>query len=93
MGHTPKSDHYIYDAVMEFADGGERLAIKIFRANECGAQGVKSLAGQELRHLLSVYELAETKKLAGIPRPLGDFAELGAVVSEKFGAFRCNRSS
>ncbi len=27
---TPKSDHYIYDAVMEFADGGERLAIKIF---------------------------------------------------------------
>ncbi len=83
VGHTPKSDHYIYDAVMEFADGGERLAIKIFRANKCGAQGVKSLAGQELRHLLSVYELAETKKLSGIPRPLGEFAELGAVVSEK----------
>jgi hypothetical protein len=83
VGHTPKSDHYIYDAVMEFADGGERLAIKVFRANRCGTQGVKSLAAQELRHLQSVHALAEAKKLTGIPRPLGDFAELGAIVSEK----------
>jgi hypothetical protein len=83
VGHTPKHDHYIYDAVMEFADGGERLAIKIFRDNKYGAQGVKCLAAQELKHLQSVYALAEMKKLAGIPRPLGDFAELGAVVSEK----------
>jgi hypothetical protein len=85
VGHTPKTDHYIYDAVMEFAEGGERLAIKVFRANRCGAQGVRSLAAQELRHLQSVYALVETKKLAGIPRPLGDFAELGAIVSQKLG--------
>jgi hypothetical protein len=83
VGHTPKTDHYIYDAVMEFAEGGERLAIKVFRPNRCGAQGVRSLASQELRHLQSVYALVEEKKLSGIPRPLGDFAELGAVVSEK----------
>ncbi len=83
VGHTPKHDHYIYDAIMEFADGGERVAIKVFRAHKCGVQGTKSLAAQELRHLQSVYALAETKKLDGIPRPLGDFAELGAVVSEK----------
>src|SRR5271169_6568893 len=68
VGHTPKSDHYIYDAVMEFAEGGERLAIKVFRANRCGTQGVRSLAAQELRHLQNVYALVGTKKLAGIPR-------------------------
>ena len=42
VGHTPKHDHYIYDTVIEFADGGERLAIKAFRAHKGGAQAVKA---------------------------------------------------
>ena len=93
VGHTPKTDHYIYDAVMEFAEGGERLAIKVFRANRCGAQGVRSLAAQELRHLQSVYALVETKKLAGIPRPWETLPSWGQSSAKSSSAFPCNRSS
>ena len=28
VGHTPKSQHYIYDIVIDFADGNERVAAK-----------------------------------------------------------------
>ena len=84
VGHTPKSDHYIYDIVVDFADGSERLAAKVYRPSKCGQQGARQMAGTEAGNLRKVHGIFEKKKLAGVPRPIGDFTELGAVVSEKF---------
>jgi len=84
VGHTPKNDHYIYDIVIDFADGSERLAAKVYRASKCGQQGSRSMAQIESNNLASVYETFQKRSLSGVPRPVGDFTELGAVVSEKF---------
>jgi hypothetical protein len=83
VGHTPKTDHYIYDIVIDFADGSERVAAKVYRASKSGANTAHTMAQMETDNLRSVYEVFTRKKLTGIPRPLGDFAELGAVVAEK----------
>lgn len=83
VGHTPKTDHYIYDIVIDFAEGSERVAAKVYRAGKCGplgAQGMAEMEGGNLRH---VFEVFTKKKLAGVPRPIGEFTELGAVVAEK----------
>jgi len=82
VGHTPKSDHYIYDIVIDFADGSERAYAKVYRAR---AAGSKSLAPAENANLKRIYNLVEMRRLAGVPRPLGDFSRLGAVVAEKLG--------
>src|SRR5215471_16070436 len=50
VGHTPKSDHFIYDASVEFADGSERVAIKVYRAGKCGGNA-KGVARQENANL------------------------------------------
>lgn len=84
VGHTPKNDHYTYDIVIDFADGPERLAAKVYRATKCGAQGARNLAKAETENLAKLYEIARRRNLAGIPRPIGDFGEMGAVVAEKF---------
>jgi hypothetical protein len=84
VGHTPKNDHYIYDIVIDFADGSERLAAKVYRATKCGADGARKQAKTEADNLQSVYSVFQKKKLNGVPRPVGDFTELGAVVTEKF---------
>lgn len=83
VGHTPKTDHYIYDIVVDFADGSERVAAKVYRASKCGAQGARNMAATENTNLARVYQTCTRKKLDGVPRPLGDFTELGAVVAEK----------
>ena len=83
VGHTPKADHYIYDIVIDFADGSERLAVKVYRSSKCGAQGVKNVARLETDNLQTVYDVFDKRRLSGVPRPLGDFTELGAVVTEK----------
>ena len=81
VGHTPKNDHFIYDAIMDFADGSERVAIKVYRAAKAG---VKNIARQENTNLQYVNQTFKAKKkLDGIPRVLGDFSELGAVVTDK----------
>ncbi|HWR35811.1 MAG TPA: phosphotransferase [Clostridia bacterium] len=85
VGHTPKSDHYIYDIVIDFADGAERLAAKVYRASKCGARGSKDMASVETRNLRKVYDTFRKKNLAGVPRPVGEFVEFGAVVAEKLG--------
>lgn len=85
VGHAPKTDHYIYDIVIDFADGSERLAAKAYRATKSGAQGAKASALAEYNNLSKVYEVFHTKKLSGVPRPVGDFTDLGAVVAEKLG--------
>jgi hypothetical protein len=84
VGHTPKNDHYIYDIVVDFADGSDRLAAKVYRASKCGTQAAKAQAKTEAANLQGVYSIFQKKKLSGVPRPIGDFTELGAVVAEKF---------
>lgn len=83
VGHTPKTDHYIYDIVIDFADGSERLAAKVYRGAKLGQAGARSMAKTECSNLNSVFEIFQKKRLTGVPRPIGDFTELGAVVSEK----------
>ena len=83
VGHTPKTDHYIYDIVMDFADGSERVAAKVYRARNGGTQA-RNQARTEAENLNHVHRIFEKKGLVGVPRPLGDFTELGAVVAEKF---------
>src|ERR1700733_12411433 len=83
VGHTPKNDHFIYDACMDFAEGSERVAIKVYRAGKV-AGSAKSVARQENANLQHVNQaLTAKKKLDGIPRVLGDFSEMGAVVTDK----------
>jgi len=83
VGHTPKNDHYIYDIVIDFAEGSERLAAKVYRASKCGSQGARGMARLEAGNLQQIHAVFQKKKLSGVPRPLGDFTELGAVVAEK----------
>ena len=83
VGHTPKTDHYIYDIVIDFADGSDRLAAKVYRGAKLGHQGARNLAQTESTNLNQVYNVFQKKRLPGIPRPIGQFAEQGAVVSEK----------
>src|SRR6476659_4384291 len=83
VGHTPKTDHYIYDIVVDFADASERLAAKVYRGAKLGQQGARGMATTESSNLSQVYDVFQKKHLSGVPRPVGEFAELGAVVSEK----------
>jgi hypothetical protein len=83
VGHTPKSDHYIYELVIDFANGTERLAVKLYRPTKNGHAGAKQLAAAENEHLRSVWSIAREKQLPGIPQPMGDFSAIGGVVSEK----------
>jgi hypothetical protein len=81
VGHTPKTDHYIYDIVIDFADGSERAYAKVYRSKS--AQGPKGLSATENANLEKVYALVKLGKLKGVPRPLGDFSKVNAVVAEK----------
>jgi hypothetical protein len=83
VGHTPKADHFIYEVVADFAVGSQRLSAKIYRASKCGQAGARNMAVAETGHLHSTWSIATEKNLAGIPRPIGDFSALSAVVSEK----------
>ena len=83
VGHTPKSDHYIYDIVVDFAEGAERLAAKVYRQSKCGQQGARTMAQTEHDNLTSVYDVFSKKNLDGVPRPIGDFTEHAAIVAEK----------
>ena len=83
VGHTPKSDHFIYDLVAEFANGGERLAAKVYRPGKQGLQHARNQAQTEFSNLERVYGAFAAKDLPGVPRPIGNFSALGAVVAEK----------
>jgi hypothetical protein len=84
VGHTPKMDHYIYDIVVDFATGAERVAAKVYRGSKIGPQGARNLAKVEFGNLERIYNTFQKRKLTGVPRPVGDFSEHGAVVAEKF---------
>src|ERR1043165_9826648 len=83
VGHTPKTDHYIYDIVIDFADGSERLAAKVYRGVKLGQQGARNMAKTEAGNLNQIYGVFQKRRLTGVPLPVGDFRELGAVVTEK----------
>lgn len=82
VGHTPKSDHFIYDVCADFAEGSEKLAVKIYRAHKCGGNA-KAVAKTENSNLQYVQQAVSRKKLAGIPQPMGDFSDHGAVITDK----------
>src|SRR5437899_3295215 len=82
VGHTPKSGHYIYDVVIDFNDGSERVAAKVYRTAKSNGQARK-MAQMETANLERVHKVFAKKGLTGVPRPLGEFSELGAVVAEK----------
>ena len=69
--------------MLDFASGSERLAAKIYWAGKSGAAGARRVAAAETEHLNLIWLIAQARGLAGIPRPLGDFSALGAVVTEK----------
>ncbi len=83
VGHTPKPDHYTYEMVLEFADGSERASAKVYRASKCGGRAPQEMAKSEAQNLKFAFHAAERYGLEGVPRPLGDFTGLGAVVSTK----------
>lgn len=82
VGHTPKTDHFIYDVCADFADGSERMAVKIYRANKCGGNA-KAVAKVENANLQYLQQALQKKKLGGVPHLLGDFSDYGAVVTDK----------
>src|ERR1041385_1229967 len=83
VGHTPKNDHFIYDVCIDFADGSERAAVKIYRPGKTSGNA-KSMARQENANLQYANQtLTAKKKVDGVPRVLGDYSDLGAVVTDK----------
>ena len=82
VGHTPKTDHFIYDVCLDFAQSGERVAIKVYRQGRNGTNA-KAMARHENTNLQYVHQTMLKKKLDGVPRPIGDFSELGAVITDK----------
>jgi hypothetical protein len=83
VGRTPKLDHYIYEIVLEFAGGSNRVSAKVYRAGKCGSHTPQELARTEAQNLEFAFHAAKKSGLEGVPRPLGDFTGLGAIVSTK----------
>src|ERR1041385_2460086 len=56
VGHTPKTDHFIYDICADFEHGIERIAVKIYRPNRCGgnARGMAELENKNLQYINQV---------------------------------------
>src|SRR5436853_2992109 len=82
VGHTPKSDHFIYDLVADFANGTERMAVKVYRSGKT-PQAARNHALAEYNNLNRVYGAFSENHASGVPRRLGNFSAMGAVVSEK----------
>ena len=82
VGHTPKSDHTIFDVCADLNQGSQRMAIKIYRAGKC-AGNTRVVAKQETANLQYAYQALLKRKQNGVPKPLGDYSELGAVVTAK----------
>jgi hypothetical protein len=82
VGHTPKPDHYTYEIVLDFPDSSERVNAKLYRGKS-GSQSAQEAALREAANLHVAHETAHKRSLFGVPRPIGDYAHLGAVVSTK----------
>src|SRR5579864_8156720 len=82
VGHTPKPDHYTYEIVVDFLDGSERVNAKLYRGKSAG-RSPQEAALRESQNLHFADEIAQRRSLTRMPRPVGDYAPLGAVVSSK----------
>jgi hypothetical protein len=82
VGHTPKPDYCTYEIILDFPESSERVNAKVYRARP-GGHSPQELAKGESRNLQFAHQTAERRKLQGVPMPVGDFSELGAVVSTK----------
>ncbi len=83
VGHTPKPGHCTYELVLDFDHDSERINAKLYRAGKAGSRASQASAKNETQNLKFAYDAAAPGKLGGVPRPVGDFTELGAVVSTK----------
>jgi hypothetical protein len=83
VGHTPKPEHCTFEIVLDFQRDSERVNAKIYRAGRSASRRAHGLARTEAQNLNFAYEAVARRKLGGLPRPLGDFAHLGAMVSTK----------
>ncbi len=83
VGHTPKVDYCTYEIVLDFDGSSERVSAKIWRTGKAASGGPQALASNEAENLRFAYEASAKRKLSGVPRPVGDFTESGAVVSTK----------
>jgi hypothetical protein len=83
VGHTPKPDHFIHEIVVDFEAGSIRLAAKVYRGAKSGAAKAVAAAKTETDNLNFAHATFAKKHLEGVPRPVGDFSALGAVVAEK----------
>ncbi len=83
VGHTPKTDHYTYEIVLEFAAASERVNAKVYRAGKAAGHAPQELARDESENLKFAWAAAEKNGLSGVPRPVGEFSSLGAVVCTK----------
>ena len=83
VGHTPKVDYCTYEIVLDFDGSSERVNAKIWRTGKSAPGGPQALARNEAENLRFAYEACAKRKLTGVPCPIGDFMELGAVVSTK----------
>jgi hypothetical protein len=72
----------IYDVCADFDQGSQRMAIKIYRTGKC-AGNVRAVAKQESANLHYAHQALLKKKQNGVPKPLGDYSDWGAVVTAK----------
>ena len=42
VGHTPKTEHYTYEIVLDFDDASERVSAKVYRGGKGGAQSART---------------------------------------------------
>jgi hypothetical protein len=84
VGHTPKPDHFIHEVVVDFESGSTRLSAKVYRGARSGSAKAVSAAKTETDNLNFAHSTFAKKRLEGVPRPIGDFSTLGAVVTEKY---------
>jgi hypothetical protein len=82
VGHTPKPDQYTYEVVLDFAEGSERVNAKLHRGKS-GSRTHQEHAKQEEQNLQFAHRAADKRKVNGVPRPIGDYSDMGAVVSTK----------
>ena len=82
-GHSPKDGHCTYEIILDFADARERVNARIYRSGKKGALSAPERASRESANLQRISEASIRHNLEGVPRAIGDFAALGAVVSTR----------
>src|SRR5260370_11853331 len=69
VGHTPKTDHFIYDIVLNFGDGNARVAAKVY-PNKSGAELARNKGRQEFLHPVPLSTHPQNKNPSPVPPPL-----------------------